>query len=285
MYKTALKNLAEDFVMERPDIFEFNDYRSFMQSMNLYYKLVKKISMARLTKDAGFSSPAYLEWIQSGKRSLTEAKLSRLSRIYRLSPAEDEFFHILRRFALETSSETKSELQNQLLSLRQQNKVRQIDQDFTELYSNWYINAVFVFVGMKPQATDQVIEEELSLESLEVQKALAVLKRLELLEKSNGLWVKKSKTLETSVHMGEAVKEYHRQMLDRAKLSIDNCPENERLNLSLTLSMSEAEFESFRSYAWKFLQNTNRQTGQSEKRTYQINLQGFPLSCSSKLKN
>ena len=79
--------------MKKPELFAYLDYRKFLKDAFEFMKAGDaKVSFRSFAKEAGYSSPNFLQLVIAGKRNLSPANLPGTVRTLRLNKQQSDFF-------------------------------------------------------------------------------------------------------------------------------------------------------------------------------------------------
>src|SRR6266849_8152367 len=80
----------------KPDLFTYIDYRSFLKDEFAFIKSKsRRLSYRIFAKQAGFTSPNFLQMIIQGKRNLNSTHTIGAAKAFNLNKQETEFFQNL----------------------------------------------------------------------------------------------------------------------------------------------------------------------------------------------
>lgn len=276
-----IENVALESNIERPSVYHYDCYRKFISDFEVYLQYEKSLSLSKICQMVGFKHRGYLKWVIEGNRNLNFKWAEKLAAAFEMSQQETYFLRLL---ILEKEVSTKEELQEILVekqSAREFNLTKQINQDLSDLYSKWYINATLVAVGLNPKITADDLSHKFGIEANSALDALACLERLGLIQRDAlGNWKKTARQVETPQSIGDLVRQYHTSNLKLAEQAIQKCDPSKRELYGLTIGLTKDQFQVLKRQIWKFLQRLNSGEStdqQSEKILYQVSTQLFPL--------
>lgn len=246
-----------------------------------HLKSETKFSMRSFAARAGFSSPSYLKMIMDGKRMLTRESISRVAEGVRLSKAESRFFEALVLFNQAISVQEKDEHYKTLLGFRKFLQIQKTGSEQYEYFSNWYNVALRELLSSKLlSGRAEEWAEVLGINGRQLQEALMLLKSLGLAMETAGRWKAQEVALETPQEMKSlVVRNFHRQMIERALAAIDGIPQEERDLTGLTIALPKAKLGEIKKRVAQFRRELNAvYSGDPEAdNVYQLNFQIFPL--------
>src|SRR5438045_8662218 len=95
--------------MEKPNLFEYEDYRKYLKDLYDFQKKNRRsFSFRFFSHHAGFTSPNYLKLVMDGARNLTEESIQKFANGFKLNQQETDFFKNLVFFTQAKTSEEKS---------------------------------------------------------------------------------------------------------------------------------------------------------------------------------
>jgi len=270
-----------------PNIFEYEDYRVFLQDVYRYLKKENsKFSFRSFGREAGFASPNFLKLVMDGQRNLTVNSIQKLIRTLKLYRQEAEFFESLVLFNQAKDSHEKNEFYERMTRSRRYKKIKALERDQFQFYSHWYFSAIREIVNLPGFRNDPVWIASLlgpSVTSKMVEQAIELLLKLHLLEEdSQGNLSQADTTITSGPEVRSlAVKNYHREMLALASESLDRVPPLERDISAVTLGVPLALMPKLKEKIDQFrkeLLATIGSTSLPPNRVYQLNVTLFPLT-------
>ncbi len=238
---------AVEYMDQRPSVQDYTDYRGYLRDMVQHLKATtRSFSYRAFAKRGGFSSVGYLKHVIDGERNLSMASVTKVAKGLGLSEQEASAFELLVMLHQAATDEAKTRL---LRRLRATKLRRQLKEDEFELYSSWWVVPIRELLTMADAPrSDAEIAQRLfpTIKRNEVKQALSLLERLGLIERNvehGGLTVRRG-TLETAASVKSlAVRNYHRDMLQRAMEALESVPTNERNVTSLTVKLTPSDYQ------------------------------------------
>jgi len=265
----------------KPNVYDFLNYRNFVRDMIEYLRQRNEYSNRKFAAEVGFGSPSFVRMVIGGKRNLSRENTEKLIKAFSLSEKEADFFELLVDFDQASDMKAADLAYKKILGNEVFRKVRKMAQAEYDFFSNWEVIAILEGLhtdfGQLPAAQ---MAEIVGISEAELAKHLEVLKNLEMIEHKNGRWVKKDRQLETPLDIQSLnVRNFHRQMGNRAVEVIDKLKTSERTFAAMTINLSEEGYQDFRKRIFDFLRDSNAIYSESEKSdtVYQLNIQLFPL--------
>ena len=147
--------MLEKAVSLKPNIFEYKDYRVFLQDLYDYYKKTTDFfSFRYFSKRAGFKSPNYLKLVIEGKRNLSNYSMERFCYALKLNKEESGFFVKLVEFNQANSNSDRAQCALKLVQSKIYQKLNPLKKDQLKYYSQWYQ------VGIRELSLCQHFEED-----------------------------------------------------------------------------------------------------------------------------
>jgi len=274
--------------MERPVIFHYHDYRSFLRD---YFDFAKnkdgKFSYRFFAQRAGFSSGSFLKLVIDGQRNLTNESINKISKGFKLKKQEHEYFEKLVFMNQASSHEVRNFYYKQMLSMKGYSKVNQIAKASYEYFSKWYypvIREIITFGDGKytPDKIATLLKPEIT--EKQAQDALDQLVELGLIRKNkNGSWAQCARHISTGQEVRSfIVAQYHREMLKLAAESIERFSPDERDISAITFSMDSARLQELKYLIAEFRDQVRSKivengNGNAD-RALQLNIQLHPLT-------
>jgi uncharacterized protein (TIGR02147 family) len=183
-----------------------------------------RYSLRSFAKHLGIS-PGHLSSLISGKKSLTVRQASLIANRLKLSPAKKQ--KLLDAVAPVLQSQGTLDM-------------RQLQEDEFALISEWYHLAILSLARLpKVNLQARSIARRLGITEAQTESALNRLIHLGFLAKSNGRLSRTVKPLQTTTDVpSEAIRRYHRQILDVAKARNDLVPVERKAFTTMTLPIN-----------------------------------------------
>jgi transcriptional regulator with XRE-family HTH domain len=221
-------------------------------------------SIRAFAKSSGISHTV-LSLVLSGKRTLSKAATQKLVDYLELSPKERE-------------------------SLIKTNKKSNVDTDFQDLsletfevISDWYHYAILSLLEL-PEAKFEAkwIAGQLGIKILSAKLAIERLKKIGLVEEiSAGVWRQSGKPIKIDNKISTAAtKKFHKQLLERASVSIDRDPISVRDFSAITFTLDPSQIDYAKNRMREFrrqLMNELEAMGQPSA-VYNMTIQFYPVT-------
>lgn len=281
-----------------PDLSEYMDYRIYLGDFYHYKKALTKMSIrpysyAIFSAAADIKSPNYLKMIIEGKRNLSNDMIVKFARACALNKAQTDEFKLLVLFNQAEDPADRNYALKKLSEFRVEQKLKlgEFDRKVFEKVPNWIGWIIFAMVDQMGVEFETGKLRDLlrgKASETEISHALeALLKSGELVKDEAGVITKGQKTEAPDEIPNELVRKLQMQLMYLGLESLYQDAATEREFGSLTLAMSEKEFEELKFKLRQFRKTLNKDNSiarMSTKgdRVYQLNLQLFPVSNASK---
>ncbi|MEK6705272.1 MAG: TIGR02147 family protein [Bdellovibrionota bacterium] len=249
-----------------PELFCFQDYRKFLKEWFEYKKRVQPgYSGALFARQAGLSSHTLLGMVIRGERNLGYETIRSFIKALNLKAREKIYFEKLVLFNQAKSSEDRADYFEQLVTLAQgegRGLLTQI-QDYAKYLSHWYTAAVHELVNLDDFKADPdwiVRKLKRKITAKEATDAWALLLQLGMVKLNpvTGRFEVTNKAMDFDPGtVSFAIRNFHKEFLDRAKDAIDHESLEERELSSLTIALSEKELGELRQKVKEFRKAIN----------------------------
>lgn len=269
------------------DPFKYLDYRHFLKD---YYREQKEkrgsaFSFRSFARQAGLSSPNFLQLVMEGKRNLGPDGIKSFAKALKFNKEEAAYFENLVHFNQCATDDERNEWYKRLSASKRYREIREIEKDYFVYFSRWYYAAVRELVLLPDfKEEPEWIAKKLSpaITAKEAATALELLQKLGFVARDkDGRLVQSEKNITTAREvMSLAVSNFHRQMIQRASESIERTHYSQRDVSALTLALSEEKFKEAKRRIQEFRRELNvllSEDGRPDA-VYQINFQMFNLS-------
>lgn len=268
-------------------IFEYNDYREYLQDYYNDQKSKKKyFSYRYFSNQADINSSAFLLHVISGKRNLTKNTIPKIAKAIGHSKEELEYFENLVFFNQAKTISEKARYYSNLIGIRKPIDVETIESDRYEFYSVWYhsvireLIAIYKFDGnfnklskiLKPVITPKEAEASINL--------LLQLGFIEI--DSKGFYHQKESAIMTAPKAVDSfiIKKFQMEMLSMALKSYNISSIRECISASTTFSISEETVDLFRNKTREFRRELQEiaKLDKNPERVFQYTFNLFPLT-------
>lgn len=272
--------------MTEPSVFQYLDYRVFLEDMFRYRKAKsQKFSHRYFALQAGFASPNFLQLVMTGQRNLTSSSITKVAKGFSLKSKAREFFEYLVFMTQAKNHEERNYYYQKMMSVRGVGPIKKLETASYEYFSTWYIPvirevAVWKDGRMEPGEMAALLNPPITPRDAE--RALEVLEALQLLKKdASGGWKATDAVVTTGPEVRSlVVANYHREMLRLAGDAIERHPAHERDVTALTLNLGRERMPELKkriaAFRQELLELESRETNSNQ--VVQINFQAFPLT-------
>jgi uncharacterized protein (TIGR02147 family) len=265
-------------------VFEYLDYRSYLRDFYEERKEKQGFFSYRYFGDKIGIDSSYLLKIILKSRHLSEKSIERVSAFCGHSEAESEYFHTLVHFSkAKTNQESKLHFEK-LLSIRYVKSRCLVDQQY-EYFRTWYhpvIRSVIEYFDFKNDFA--LLGRQLSpqISAKEARASVRLLEKLDLIKKNdNGRYY----LTDTAITTGDewhsaAITAFQEQTIRLSHEALGRHDKALRDVSTITMNISAAEFKEIRDRITDFRRSTISfvNEGNNPDRTYQLNIQFFPLT-------
>jgi uncharacterized protein (TIGR02147 family) len=268
-----------------PDLLHYTDYRRYLADYHSWRKHGDKgFSLRRFARDIGFSSHTLLRYVLEGKRNLSKRTLVKLSLALGLSGPRADFFENLVFFNQADSLPEKDHFYRKLLAADKSRGLKKMEARQFEVLKTWYHIAIreLLNLGSFRPSPEWIAKALLPpIDAREAKESLKTLIESGLVRKTaNGYRAVHDAITTDDETMALFVRNYHLEMLELAKRSIDAVPPEKRDISSVCMTIREADFPRLK----KQIQLMRKELrafaaeGKQAERVVQVNIQLFPLS-------
>ncbi|MDB5104889.1 MAG: hypothetical protein JWP91_2578 [Fibrobacteres bacterium] len=267
------------------DIFAYSDYRLLLKDLYQERKgKDPKFSHRFIALKAGFKSAGFFYQIVKGKTNISMQSALALAAVFKLKPAEVEYFENLVQF---NQSKTQSDKQHffRKIAAVKKGKSKTLDERHHELFTQWYYFAVRELLAIQKFKGDyKKLAEALipPISPAEARQAIKVLEKLGLVRITpSGGFERSDAVISTGDFWSSvAITKFQMDTTELARQSFDRVPSELRNHSTLTLSISNGEYLQIKEELAKLRKRLLELAKGSllPDRIYQINLNVFPLS-------
>lgn len=265
-------------------IFEYDDYRSYMNDYYLWKKRTSAFSWREFAKNSGFTSPNYLKVVCDGKSGLSEPGIEHVAEAMDLIGAEREYFRKLVKFGQAKKESVRNSAYAEMMEIAKTQKVRILEGESISFYQSWKYPMLRelapMMPGAKPSEMAKVCGGSFSTE--DVRDALAFLTRAKFLKKlAKDVYEQEDRSLQVSVTaLPMLVRSMHKEMAGAAKDAVDKYPVEERNFSGVTIGIDEEDYaaivKELDACRKRIISIATAKKGGN--RVYRLNLQLFPLT-------
>ncbi|MCB9060742.1 MAG: TIGR02147 family protein [Halobacteriovoraceae bacterium] len=270
-----------------PQIYDYRDYRAFLKDLIDYKMSVeKRLSFRRLSNLTGYTTPNHYQKIISNQKNMSPRGAREIAKLFNLNPAELKILLLLMKYNDSKKHDVKI---NALKKLIKNQKYRLHNPNVEEVYkyySQWYYVAIRELSLLDDFQDDpQWIAKTLipNISVAEAVQALLDLTKLGIIKR--GVDGKIVSAVQQHIDFrGEVpshtIANYHKNMINMGRESIDRINRDERDITSVTLPIPIDKISELKSYI-KDIQNNFREkvhSYNSPDSIFQLNMQLFPIS-------
>ena len=265
-------------------IFEYIDYRRYMQAFYDERKRTSAFTWREFSRIAGFSSSNYMKLVCDGKSRLSKAGVERVADAMELDGGAKEYFREMVAFADARDEGKRRDAFAKMQVLAKENKVRTLAADAYAYFSKWY-NPVLrelapMNPGVKPMELSKMCYPEVS--ATEIRKSLDFMVQAGLLQKQDEYHYRQAERVVTGVagKVPPTMRPMHRQMAELAIDALENIPVDERRFAGMTMGISRRTFMRIAHEVEMFRQRIIAVASEEKhaEQVYRLNLQLFPLT-------
>lgn len=272
-------------VVKKPNIEKYHDYLEFLKDWIDYLKEQKRgFSLRKVAKEAGIAS-GYLPMCFKRERKLSATAFEKIKPHLQLSAKEERYLDLLRIIAESEIPKERVQALTDLQKLKDYKATNRSELEVHQYLSRWYYVAIREMVNMPEfDGSPEWIQSRLRgrISQKEIEEALQFLTQYGFIQRNKGKYAVATKQLDC--HEGVyklSLGEFHRQMLDWAKASIEETPRDERLLLGHTAVLNAEQFEKIRNIlrsAVADIESVDNKPQDSKTEVYHIELAAFPLT-------
>jgi len=226
-------------------------------------------------------SPAYVSLIFRGKRNFSSPKAFEIAKKLNWPSEKQKYFVSLLEFQNPKTEAGKEAALTVLQKMESGNlKFNSLAVDSFALISEWHHNAILSYLTLNSKKNSTLsIAKHFALDPTVVESALRRLQRLGLAKQVGKNWKPVHIYVEIPPAPSQAVRSYHKQVLDLAKLAIDEQPFEQRDFSNITITVDRSRLELAKNKVVEF-QNEMTQLLEGTRATevYQLSVQLFKLS-------
>ncbi len=273
------------------NVFRFLDPRDCLKDV---YEQLKQEGKARsydsFSEWLGFGRNSYSHQVISGVRTITEKAAHRICDALALTGNARKYFVATCNYHYAKASEEREAAIQEILTLRRDVMVSDLDAAQIEYFSEWYHAVVRELVAtpdFSPDAAWIAARVNPELTEDEAAYSFKLLQRIGYVEfdAKQGRWVQSDRAVNTPPQVRSlALQRFHRQMMERAREAIFDVPSAERDISAVTLPLTDEQFSALkkqlietRNTVLEGFSTLNAKNATSW-RVYQLNTQLFPVT-------
>lgn len=250
---TPQNQVTEDTVQS--SVFEHSSYRTYLRSV-LAERITRNpsYSLRAMAKALGLQA-SHLSSIHSGQKRLSAETAMKVAVNLGLGKTETEYFTLLVQYENAREPELKHEYQQRLSALNSNGPVRDLSIDAFKMIADWYHIPILEMTNLTSvNVTPALASKKLGISTTEAQVALERLERLELIERDEkGRYAKVHGNAVFKAELPNlALRHFHKQMLEKATISLETQSPKEKYIGSQTFPIDLAQLESAKPIIEKF---------------------------------
>lgn len=271
--------------MKKISVFNYTNYRNYLRDL-LEYTREKdpEFSFRKFCKIAGIVSPSFLKHVIDNDRNLSQEGAQKFLLGFGIEGPEAAFFEVLVQMNQAKTLDERNKHFQHLKKFAGFRQVCQLERDGFEYYRKWYHPAVRELVGMcKGVVTAKWIASKVNprITIKAAQESLDLLMRLGLIEKTVDSYRKKHAIVKGFSDLKSMMlQNYHKEMIELGKESMDRFASEVRNVTSVTISIPESKISEIKDKISKLREDLLQLALQSKDpdTVVQINFQEFPLT-------
>ncbi len=279
-------------VPPKPSVFDFADYRAYLQHYYSWAKQHKRgFSHRAFLAKAEMSGPNYLKKVMEGVHSLTESSAQHFSKALDHNPEEQQFFLTLIHFCETKKLVDKDRYFEVLMHLKSPQSSWRLREKQYAYFKDWSYVAIRELLSCFSKMPDSDRMGKMLMPPIsgkKIEQAIECLHQLDLIRKdSNGNWKLEKQHVSTGPE-GDSffVPLFHKKMAQLGTESITSFSKAERNISGIAMSISKQSYHdivALIAQARKEIIDLSMAASHPE-RVYHLNLQLFPLTRTKALR-
>lgn len=268
-----------------PDVLQYTNYRVFLHDYYAYKKSTSAVfSLRFFAAKAGLSSHAHLKLVMDGKRNITKNTVVKIIQGLNLADERATYFENLVFFNQAKTDKEKAFYYGKLVKSTPGSRLHKMDQAHFRIFTEWYHSVIREMVELRGfNPAPEWISRRLggTITPAQAAESLNLLSSLGLISRTANGYSQAQSLITTDDEVSDLlVKQYHRQMLDQAKDSMENVPAEKRDISAVTFAVQRKDFPALKKHLQlmrKELLDFSSESGTGED-VVQVNIQLFPLT-------
>lgn len=268
-----------------PDVLQYTNYRVFLHDYYAYKKSTSAVfSLRFFAAKAGLSSHAHLKLVMDGKRNITKNTVVKIIQGLNLADERATYFENLVFFNQAKTDKEKAFYYGKLVKSTPGSRLHKMDQAHFRIFTEWYHSVIREMVELRGfNPAPEWISRRLggTITPTQAAESLNLLSSLGLISRTANGYSQAQSLITTDDEVSDLlVKQYHRQMLDQAKDSMENVPAEKRDISAVTFAIQRKDFPALKKHLQlmrKELLDFSSESGTGED-VVQVNIQLFPLT-------
>ncbi|MEE3340834.1 MAG: TIGR02147 family protein [Hallerella sp.] len=280
-----MEKSAENKKPSMPDVLQYTNYRVFLHD---YYAFKKSTSPAFSLRffaaKAGLSSHAHLKLVMDGKRNITKNTVVKIIQGLNLVDERATYFENLVFFNQAKTDKEKAFYYGKLVKSTPGSRLHKMDKAQFRIFTEWYHSVIREMVELRGfNPAPEWISRRLggTISPAQAAESLKLLTSLGLISKTANGYRQSQSLITTDDEVNDLlVKQYHGQMLDLAKTSMENVSAEKRDISAVTFAIQRKDFPALKKHLQlmrKELLDFSSEAGSGED-VVQVNIQLFPLT-------
>lgn len=268
-----------------PDVLQYTNYRVFLHDYYAYKKSTSAVfSLRFFAAKAGLSSHAHLKLVMDGKRNITKNTVVKIIQGLNFADERATYFENLVFFNQAKTDKEKAFYYGKLVKSTPGSRLHKMDQAHFRIFTEWYHSVIREMVELRGfNPAPEWISRRLggTITPAQAAESLNLLSSLGLISRTANGYSQAQSLITTDDEVSDLlVKQYHRQMLDQAKDSMENVPAEKRDISAVTFAIQRKDFPALKKHLQlmrKELLDFSSESGTGED-VVQVNIQLFPLT-------
>ncbi|MCR5029155.1 MAG: TIGR02147 family protein [Fibrobacter sp.] len=268
-----------------PDVLQYTNYRVFLHDYYAYKKSTSAaFSLRFFAAKAGLSSHAHLKLVMDGKRNITKNTVVKIIQGLNLTDERAAYFENLVFFNQAKTDKEKAFYYGKLVKSTPGSRLHKMDQAQFRIFTEWYHSVIREMVELRGfNPAPEWISRRLggTITPAQAAESLNLLSSLGLISRTANGYRQAQSLITTDDEVNDLlVKQYHRQMLDLAKDSMEDVPAEKRDISAVTFAIQRKDFPALKKHLQlmrKELLDFSSEAGTGED-VVQVNIQLFPLT-------
>ena len=268
-----------------PDVLQYTNYRVFLHDYYAFKKATSPaFSLRYFASKAGLSSHAHLKLVMDGKRNITKNTVVKIIQGLDLTDERAVYFENLVFFNQATTDKEKSFYYGKLVKSTPGSRLRKLEQAQFRIFTEWYHSVIRELVELRGfNPAPEWISRRLGglVTPAQAAESLKLLASLGLISKTANSYRQQQSLITTEDEVKDMlVRQYHRQMLDLAKESMEGVSADRRDISAVTFSIQRKDFPALKKHLQlmrKELLDFSSEAGNGDD-VVQVNIQLFPLT-------
>jgi len=255
-------------IISRPNLFDYFDYRDFLQDFYHFHKKRNTAYSYRLfARKAKLGSPNYLKLVVDGKRRITDRTLYQFSRGLGLNRDEEKYFRELVMYQEVSDPDSKDQHLKALMKYQEKQRTpTPLTETRSRALSDWHhlvIRELVATKGFKEDPSWMVKRLGGKITETQAKESLELLLSLKLLKRNHEGKLEQTEPLLTSSDDVPAhlLRSLHRFYLRRALASIFSVTSDKREMSGLLLAIPANRLKEVKEEIKEFRKKLNRKYG------------------------